>query len=170
MIEVWRNIPGYDGRYQVSREGEVRRVLPSGKTRLLKPHIKKNMSGSKRLIVCLTHNGKSREEVVMSVVAKVFLGPCPKGCVPYHKNGCQSDNYVNNIAYIERRKLGQMTGAMSRRKPVAKFDQNGEMIDVYSSAREAARRNYMGYQTILDRCNGVRKNPCPDGYWYKWDR
>lgn len=170
MIEVWRNIPGYDGRYQVSREGEIRRVLPSGKTKLLRPHHKKNMTGSQRLIVHLTYKGKSKEVVVMNIVAKVFLGPCPKGCVPYHKNGCQSDNYANNIAYIDRRKLGQMTGAMSRRKPVAKIDQNGEIVDVYSSAREAARKNYMGYQTVLDRCNGVRKKPCPDGYWYKWDR
>lgn len=168
MIETWRDIRGYDGRYQVDREGNIRRVFPSGKTRLLKPHHKK-MSGSQRLIVHLTHNGKSKEIIVMQIVAKAFLGPCPEGCVPYHKNGCQSDNYVNNIAYIDRRELGKMTGARSRRKPVAKIDQNGEIVEVYSSAREAARNNYMSYQTIMDRCNGKIKRIAPDGYYYKWD-
>ena len=168
MIETWRDIQGYDGRYQVDREGNIRRVFPSGKTRLLQPHHKK-MAGSQRLIVHLSHNGKQKEVIVMQIVARAFLGPCPKGCVPYHKNGCQSDNYVNNIAYIDRRQLGKMTGAMSRRKPVAKIDQNGEIVDVYSSAREAARKNYMGYQSVIDRCNGKIKRIAPDGYFYKWD-
>ena len=169
MIETWRDIQGYDGRYQVDREGNIRRVFPSGKTRLLQPHHKK-MAGSQRLIVHLYHNGKQKEVIVMQIVARAFLGPCPEGCVPYHKNGCQSDNYVNNIAYIDRRQLGKMTGAMSRRKPVAKIDQNGEIVDVYSSAREAARKNYMGYQSVIDRCNGKIKRIAPDGYFYKWDR
>ena len=169
MIETWRDIQGYDGRYQVDREGNIRRVFPSGKTRLLQPHHKK-MAGSQRLIVHLSHNGKQKEVIVMQIVARAFLGPCPEGCVPYHKNGCQSDNYVNNIAYIDRRQLGRMTGAMSRRKPVAKIDQNGEIVDVYSSAREAARKNYMGYQSVIDRCNGKIKRIAPDGYFYKWDR
>ncbi len=168
MIETWRNIPGYDGVYQADREGNIRRVFASGKGRLLMPHHKK-MSGSQRLIVHLTHNGKSKEEVVMSLVARTFLGPCPNGCVPYHINGIQSDNYVNNIAYIDRRKLGKMTGGKSRRKPVAKIDQNGEIVDVYTSAREAAKRNYMGYQTVMDRCNGKTSKVAPDGYFYKWD-
>ena len=169
MVETWRDIQGYDGRYQVDREGNIRRVFPSGKTRLLQPHHKK-MAGSQRLIVHLSHNGKQKEVIVMQIVARAFLGPCPEGCVPYHKNGCQSDNYVNNIAYIDRRQLGRMTGAMSRRKPVAKIDQNGEIVDVYSSAREAARKNYMGYQSVIDRCNGKIKRIAPDGYFYKWDR
>ena len=36
--------------------------------------------------------------------------------------------------------------------------------------REAARRNYMSYQTVIDRCNGkVKKSVAPDGYDYIWD-
>ena len=106
----------------------------------------------------------------MQVMAKTFLGPVPEGCVPYHKNGCQSDNYINNIAYISKIELGKKTGANSRKKSVVKIDCTGEIVDVYSSAREAARKNFMSYQTVIDRCNRKCKSAfAPDGYAYAWE-
>lgn len=170
MVETWTDIPGYGGKYQIDKEANVRRIYASGRTRAMYPY-HRPMSGSQRLVVKLTKNGKSKEEVLMRLVALTFLGPSPKGCVPYHKNGCQSDNYLNNIAYISKRELGRLTGASSRRRPVAKLDADGEIIEVYPSAREAARRNYMSYQTVIDRCNGKTKGRlAPDGYEYVWDR
>ena len=169
MIETWRDIPGYTGKYQVDQEGNVRRVFPSGKTRKMTPYYKKVSSG-KKLIVKLTINGNSKEETLLSIMAKTFLGKCPDGYVPYHKNGCKNDNYINNIAYISKKKLGKLVGAKAKRRPVAKIDNNGEIVDVYSSARQAARENYMSYQTVIDRCNGKCKSAfAPDGYAYAWE-
>lgn len=37
--EYWRDIPGTGGKYQASRNGEVRHVWPSGKTTELKPYL-----------------------------------------------------------------------------------------------------------------------------------
>lgn len=43
-------------------------------------------------------------------------------------------------------------------------------MEVYSSAREAARRNFMSYQTVIDLCNGkVKRGKAPDGFVYEWD-
>lgn len=169
MVETWKDVPGYGGKYQIDKEANVRRVYSSGSTRAMHPYHRK-MSGSQRLVVKLTKDGKSKEEVLMRLVALTFLGPPPKGYVPYHKNGCQSDNYLNNITYISKRELGRLTGASSRRHPVAKLDSDGEIVEVYSSAREAARRNYMSYQTVMDRCNGKVKGAfAPDGHAYVWD-
>ena len=169
MKETWRDIPGYKGKYQVDREANIRRVFKSGATRAMHPYHKK-MSGSQRLVVKLTVDGKPKEEILIQLVARTFLGPAPKGCVPYHKNGCQSDNYVNNIAYISKKELGKKTGAQSRRQPVAKISSDGEIVETYTSAREAARQNYMSYQTVIDRCNGKCKSAfAPDGFAYAWD-
>ena len=53
---------------------------------------------------------------------------------------------------------------------VAKIDSTGEIVEVYPSAREAGRQNYMASQTIIDRCNGLRKSAfAPDGYAYAWE-
>lgn len=169
MVDTWKDIPGYDGKYQVDIEGNIRRVYKSGKTRPMTAY-KKSMTGSQRLIVKLTKCGKPKEVIVLQVVARTFLGACPAGCVPYHKNGVQSDNYVNNIGYINRTELGRLTGAKARRKPVAKIDCSGEAVEIYSSAREAAKRNHMSYQTVIDRCNGKCKSAfAPDGYAYAWE-
>ena len=166
----WKDIPGYDGKYQLDREGNCRRVFPSGKTRLMTPYQKKRMSGSNRYIVKLTKDGKSKEEILMQLMAITFLGPVPEGCVPYHKNGMQSDNNINNIEYISKKDLGKKTGAAAKRRPVAKLDSNGEIVEIYPSAREAARKNFMSYQTVIDRCNGKCKGAfAPDGYAYAWE-
>lgn len=169
MKESWKDIPGYDGKYQADMEGNIRRVYQSGKTRLMTPYHKK-MSGSKRLVVKMTRDKKAKEEILVQIMAKTFLGNPLPGHVPYHKNGCQEDNYIQNIAYISRRDLGKLTGRTAKRQPVAKIDVSGEIVEVYSSARECARKNYMSYQTVIDRCNGKCKSAyAPDGYAYAWD-
>nr|DAO94264.1 MAG TPA: NUMOD4 motif protein [Caudoviricetes sp.] len=169
MKESWKDIPGYDGKYQADMEGNIRRVYQSGKTRLMTPYHKK-MSGSKRLVVKMTQDKKAKEEILVQIMAKTFLGNPLPGHVPYHKNGCQEDNYIQNIAYISRRDLGKLTGRTAKRQPVAKIDVSGEIVEVYSSARECARKNYMSYQTVIDRCNGKCKSAyAPDGYAYAWD-
>lgn len=169
MIESWKDIPGFEGVYQADREGNIRRLYRNGKTRVLTPYHKK-MNGSQRLVVKLTVNSQSREVVVIQAVARTFLGPPPVGHIPVHRNGCQSDNYVNNIEYISRQQAGKMYGARSRRKAVVKIDNYGEIVEVYSSARMAAKANYLSHQTVTDRCNGKCKSPyAPDGYAYAWE-
>lgn len=169
MIETWRDIPGYKGIYQADREGNIRRLYRNGKTRIITPYHKK-MNGSQRLVVKLSVNGKAREAVVIQMIARTFLGPPPTGYIPVHRNGCQSDNYVNNIKYISRQQAGKIYGARSKRKAVVKIDNHGEIVEVYSSARTAAKENYMSHQTVTDRCNGKCKSPfAPDGYAYAWE-
>lgn len=169
MIGTWKDIPGFKGIYQADREGNIRRLYQNGKVRILTPYHKK-MSGSQRLVVKLTANGQSREVVVIQVIARTFLGPPPAGHIPVHRNGCQSDNYVNNIKYISRQQAGKIYGARSKRKAVVKIDNHGEIVEVYSSARMAAKANYLSHQTVTDRCNGKCKSPyAPDGYAYAWE-
>lgn len=169
MTETWRDIPGLGGIYQADREGNIRRVYRNGKTHIMTPYHKK-MNGSQRMVVKLSVNGRSREAVVIQVIAKTFLGQPPDGHIPVHKNGCQSDNYVNNIEYISQKRAGKIYGPRSKRKAVAKIDAKGEIVEIYPSARAAGRANYMSYTAVIDRCNGKRKSPfAPDGYAYAWE-
>lgn len=170
MVERWKDIPGFGGKYQVSTEGNFRRILRSGKIRNIRAFRKKTSKNGK-LVVKLTRDGeKGREEVAAQMVAITFLGPIPENAVVYHKNQLQTDINVNNLAYITKKELGKMTGASSNRKAVVKLDASGQIVDVYSSAREAGRKNFLSRQTVTDRCNGkVKKGPAPDGYEYAWE-
>ena len=168
-IDIWKDIIGYEGIYQISYCGEVRRIYKSGKINNIKPY-PKTRSG-KRLLVGLTLEGRKKEHMVHLLVAQAFLDKPKPDHVVYHKNGILRDNYASNLAWIDRKSLGKLTGAMSNKKSVAKIDSNGETIDIYSSARQAGRENYMSYQTIIDRCNGkVKSLYAPDGYVYIWEQ
>lgn len=165
----WRDVPGYGGKYQASRMGDVRRLYDSGKTRTLSPYTKKRV-GPGKPFVRLTLDGKPREFTVLAVMVLTWHGGPPPGKVAYHVNGDLMDNCLNNIAFATRRELGRATGHMSSRRTVVKVDERGEVIDVYRSAREAARHNHMSYQTVLDRCNRkVRNEYALDGHTYRFE-
>lgn len=117
------------------------------------------------------HNGTNAREVpAATLILKTFVGPCPSGMVPYHKNGIKMDNFLGNLGYISCRELGARTGGRSRSRAVFKVGTDGEAVEVYRSAREAARKNNMSYQTVVDRCNGKVKNPYAlDGHTYVWE-
>ena len=109
---------------------------------------------------------------MLKVMVETWYGSRGRSLVPYHKNGIVSDNRADNIGFASKRELGKMTGHMSgRRKSVFKVAEGGEEVEVYRSAREAARQNHMSYQAVLDRCHGKVKKPfASDGFTYQFEK
>lgn len=105
--EIWKDIPGYEGKYQASNLGKVRKVngrnYISGKVfrRKIKGEVLKPGRFCKSGHLVLGHgmNGKP----VNQLVALTFLGPLPKGREVLHKNGNPTDNRVENLRYSTRR-------------------------------------------------------------------
>lgn len=168
----WRDIPGYGGKYRANRAGDVQRVFPSGLVRDMTPYRKKGRKLRNRLFVKLTADGKAKEVAVLKIMAETWHRNGDKSLVPYHKNGNVTDNRADNIGFINRSELGKMTGHMAgRRKCVFRVDENGNEVEVYRSARAAAKANSMSYQTVLDRCHNRVKNPFAlDGYTYQFEK
>lgn len=167
----WRNIPGYGGKYRASKAGDIQRVFSSGLVRDMTPYRKRSKPLRNRLFVKLTINGKSKEVALLKIMAETRHDNKDKNLVPYHKNRIVTDNHADNIGFISRSELGKMTGHMAnKRKCVVKVDENGNEVEIYRSAREAARQNNMSYQTVLDRCHNKVKNPFAlDGFTYKFE-
>lgn len=177
--EEWRRIPGYGGVYEISDMGNVRSWRWRGSRWAKKPHLltpyKRKRGGGPSghgVFVKLTdENGVSREKSVMGLMVETWLGGKRPGKVPYHKNGDLADNWAGNIAFASRKELGRKTGASANRIPVVKVTPEGEIVAVYPSARVAARKNHMSYQTVLDRCKGKVKKPFAlDGHTYQFER
>ena len=166
MKSYWKDIEGFDGKYQISKDGNVKTIKSNGKLIILKPYF--NSAGN--YIVRLTKNNKRKEYTIIGLMAKTFLGPAPKGYVPHHKNKMKTDNYIGNIEYISRRELGLIYGKSSGRRPVAQINNKGEVVNFYSSAGEAARKNHLSKTTVTERCNGQRKSLFAyDGFAYAWE-
>jgi len=65
MIEVWKDIEGYEGYYQVSTHGRVKSVRYG---RILKP----GRSGSGWLVVALSKKGKPKTKSVKTLIYNAF--------------------------------------------------------------------------------------------------
>lgn len=114
MTEVWKAIPGYEGRYEVSDMGRVRslphyvRLVAQGKEtrrlspgRILKPG-KQMQSG--HVSVSL---GRHNSRLVHQLVLEAFVGPrpaAPKGSLidVLHLNSNPADNRLVNLRYGTR--------------------------------------------------------------------
>lgn len=97
MDEIWKDIEGYKGLYQVSNTGQVRSLnyLHTGEVKPLKQDT--NKKGYK--LVSLSKNGKKKKYLVHRLVAIAFI-PNPNDLpIINHKDENPSNNNVNNLEW-----------------------------------------------------------------------
>lgn len=102
MAEIWKDIPGeYNGLYQVSDKGRIRRVAPNNGThigRILTPTVVPVGKGYHT--VTLSKNSTSARVYVHRLVARAFHGLPPRKHEINHKNGDPSDNRPDNLEWV----------------------------------------------------------------------
>jgi hypothetical protein len=126
-MEVWRDIPGYEGRYQVSNMGRVRsldhkvRVVAKGVDtfrrspgKVLRPG--RCQSGHMSVAI-----GKGNSRPVHQLVLHAFVGPTPEGHEVLHLNHVPSDNRLEKLRYGTRSENLRMDYEAGRRKVHDKF-------------------------------------------------
>ena len=96
-MEIWKNIKGYEDRYQVSNEGRIKSLI--GKEKILKGGI--DVNGYR--IVCLYKNNVKKNYLIHRLVAEAFL-PNPENLPTVdHVNRIKSDNNVENLRWANER-------------------------------------------------------------------
>ena len=98
MTEIWKDIKGYEGKYQISSHGRVR-SLKNSKERILKPH--KDTSGYKQ--VDLLKDGKRKTCSVHRLVANHFI-PNPNNLPQVnHKDENKLNNNIENLEWCTQK-------------------------------------------------------------------
>lgn len=97
--EIWKDIVGYEGLYQVSNLGNVKSIYKSGKEKILKAG--KNKGGYLTVYPC--KNGKQRRYLVHRLVAQAFLGDYSEELEVDHINTIRDDNRVENLRMCTRK-------------------------------------------------------------------
>lgn len=93
---MWRDIPGWEGYYQVSDQGEVMSLpRPRAQLRVLRAA----PVGNGYLAVNLHRNGSRKQRKVHQLVLEAFRGPRPSGLVARHLNGNKLDNRLENLEW-----------------------------------------------------------------------
>lgn len=103
--EEWRDLPGYEGHYQVSSMGSVRSLDRTDiRGHKIKGRIFKCgciVSGYRTVI--FTKFNKDQRFLVHRLVTLAFIGPCPEGRQVNHKDGDKLNNAASNLEYVTPR-------------------------------------------------------------------
>lgn len=104
-MEIWKDVQGYDGKYQISNMGKVK-SLP--RIALCRNGIIKSVPGgimvakvsNGYLIIGLRDGKKKRFFTVHSLVAKAFIANPQDNRQVNHKNGNKADNRAENLEWV----------------------------------------------------------------------
>ena len=164
-IEIWKDIEGYEGLYQVSSMGRVVSLHPHSSKSIRKKVISyTNVHGYQR--VDLHKKGERRGRfLVHRLVALAFI-PNPENKPEInHKDGNKGNNSFLNLEWCTRKEnmvhatkygANSTTKAVEKNKiPVSQYDTLGNFIMTYSSCKDA--QNMTGATNISSCLSGKRK-------------
>ena len=97
--EIWKDIPGFENKYQVSRSGKVRSLsyMRTGKVKELK---QATCVGGYKRVQLVGKNGKIHEYFVHVLVARVFVPGEMQGMEVNHLDFNPSNNRTDNLEWV----------------------------------------------------------------------
>lgn len=96
-MEIWKDIRGYENKYQISNYGNVKALdyHRTGKSQLMSPVLKK--SGYYQVNLYL--NGKYESKIIHKLVAEAFLDNPDNLTIVNHIDGDKTNNHVSNLEW-----------------------------------------------------------------------
>ena len=159
-MEQWKEIVNFEGIYEVSSLGRVRRIHKDNRSSKYKVLSQDTLRRYKK--VTLFKNGIGYKKQVHRLVAEAFI-PNPLNLEQVnHKDENPSNNNVDNLEWCSRiYNVNYGTGidrqVTKRSKKVLQFDLDENIINEFNSTQEASR--------ILGISQGLISNCCNGGYW-----
>ncbi|MFA5382237.1 MAG: NUMOD4 motif-containing HNH endonuclease [Candidatus Micrarchaeia archaeon] len=159
MKELWRDIKGFEGAYQISNRGRLKSFKFIKLGRILS---NKNGKGG-YLSVVLQCNGKIRCTRLHRLVAEAFIPNSKNKDEVNHIDGNKQNNYVENLEWVTKsenvlhaikRNPNIIAGINHynqsiRPKPIWQFTLDGEFIAKHTNSAEAQKATGVCYRNIL---------------------
>lgn len=165
MSEIWKDIPGYEGKYQVSNKGCVRSLLfhnAKGVKRI--GYLRQAKDGKGYLRCALSKNNVLRTFKVHRLVASAFI-PNPNDYPQVnHINGIKHDNRAENLEWcdnsmnqIHAYANGLNPHHISHCSPCAVTDSRTGIVAFFDTITEAANFIGVNRNTIAEWLSGGRQ-------------
>lgn len=185
MKEIWNDIKGYEGLYQVSNFGNIKSLYGwnAGSKKYFKRNLimKPKISNTGYYNIVLHKNKLSKTYNVHRLVAETFIPNIENKETVNHKDGNKLNNCINNLEWATRSENQLHAYNIGLQKPnktmlnkkgklnplskkVIQYDLNGNFIKEYSSYTEATQQTNINH--IGDCCNGKIKRA--GKYIWKW--
>lgn len=186
MEEIWKDIEGYEGIYQVSNLGRVKTLYFRNNKYIIKKEkiLKQHISKQGYLSVGLSDKqGKRKTYRVHRLVAQAFIPNPQKLFCVNHKDENKSNNIITNLEWTttiennrysfnlhqERIKYMQTDDANRKRaekkkKAVIQMNKENKKINVFEGVIDASIKTGFDKSTIANCCRGYYQF----AYGYKW--
>lgn len=158
MEEFWKDIEGFDGKYKISNQGNVKSFYQK-KERILKPN-KNKINGY--LKVTLNQKGISKTCYLHKLVAKHFI-PNPNNYEEVnHKDENKENNFDTNLEWCTKKyNINYGNGKYKRaeylRKKILQYDKEMKLIKEWDSLTEAMKKLNIHKNNISQCCKGQHK-------------
>lgn len=168
-MEIWKDIEGFEGYYQVSNLGNVKSLnyKRSGKAKLLSP--KKHNKGY--LQIQLNNGNANKTFTIHRLVAQAFISNPDKLPCVNHKDEDKTNNRAENLEWCSSKYNAKYSASLhpNRKKitqiqKVVQYDKNGNIIKVWDNAHSIYLETKMSDWSIAECCRGNRKS----AYGYIW--
>lgn len=174
--EIWKDINGYEGLYQISNFGNVKSVdrisKHSNGDLTLKGKLLKSVKNSRGYLqVDLCKNGKIKKILIHRLVAQTFLpNPDNKPHID-HINTITTDNRVINLRWVTQKENINNPLTIDKKsknlsKPIIQFSKDGKFIKKWDSALDAQRELGIKQSNICSCCKGKLKST--GGYIWRY--
>jgi len=180
ISEVWNDIKGYEGLYQVSDMGRVKSLertitKKNGRNQSIQERILKPSTehGGYLSVILYDTSGKRKTFKVHRLVCEAFHeNPEDKPCVN-HIDENKTNNAVSNLewcTYKENNNHGTHNARMARgvakalSRPVGQYTLDDQLVKVWQSTNEVERQLGFAHSLISKVARGKRKT----AYGYVW--
>jgi hypothetical protein len=138
MEEIWKDIAGYEGLYQISDHGNVKSFVQYAEGKVLKPLIIGSREWDYRVVI-LTKNKVRKHHRINRLVVEAFTGKIPAGKQVDHIDRNTFNDCVNNLRIVSPGENRQNSRVNKNNKAGAKY------------IHTRNRRNKINYEVSIRR-------------------
>ena len=156
MVEIWKDIPDYEGLYMISNYGNIK-ITKNNK--LCKP----SDDGKGYLQIVLTKNKKRKCYKIHKLVAKTYISNLDNLPQINHKDQNKKNNSINNLEWCTQKyncNYGDRNYRCTKHRlhKVKQIDLKNNIIKEYNSLKEAESNTKIKYQQISACCRNIQKS------------
>ena len=161
-MEIYKDIKGYKGLYQISNYGNVKSLGNGNSNASVEKVLKNNPDSYGYPRVCLLKNSKHKYIKTHRLVALHFVKNPKNKPFVNHIDEDKTNNHFSNLEWCtckENNNHGTRNKRMkeSKSQKVQQFSKEGELVKVWDSVNQAGRNGF-DCSAISRCCNGERKS------------
>ena len=171
IIEIWKDIEGYEGLYQVSNRGRVKslsRKVTNAMFSINEHFVKVVDNGHGYKSVSLWKDNKGKHFYVHRLVALAFVPNSNGYKYINHKDEDKSNNDVSNLEWCtakyncnygnHTKKLKKSYILNGNNRPIDVYDMKGTFLKTFDCSNDVCRELNIGRRSLYSVCHGVVKS------------